>query len=98
MFYHRKQFDGEWQIFKLKRDEVGKTEDLAVDYGLKVLRKIKQRAEAKEMKLSDAETIGMLLWTAQTLDSFGSDYVEAKALDERRKKMEAEKASKPPSS
>ena len=84
MFYFRKQFNNAWGLYRLGSEEVAQTEDLTIDYGMKILVKIRKRAELRKVKLGLVGTFFMLLWYALKYESFASDYIEAQQLQKMK--------------
>ena len=92
MIYHRKNFDNVWSLFKLGKDDVATVEDITITNGLRMLQKINQTATKSNLKLSEQDRAAMLVWSALTFESYGSDYIERMVESEKAEKAEKSQA------
>jgi hypothetical protein len=83
MISHRKQFDGVWSVFNLGKEDVAKVSTITIASGLKKLQEINKMAKENNILLSDTDRSAMLIWSALTFESYGSDYIEAKVAASR---------------
>lgn len=89
MISHRKQFDGVWSVFNLGKEDVAKVSTITVAGGLKKLQEINKMAGENNIKLSEMDRAAMLIWSALTFESYGSDYIEAKVAADKKAAQQA---------
>jgi hypothetical protein len=87
MLYQRKNVDGAWFSFKLSKEDMANVEKATITHGLHTLLKINKTASENNIKLSDMDRAAMIVWSALTMGSFASDFIEAKVIEEQKAKL-----------